>query len=82
VPHDELAPTPRYTSILAAASELATSMGHHYVGAEHLFLAIIRDRNAVPTQVLTRVIDPADIEGGILDLMRSPGYGTPTRSVR
>jgi hypothetical protein len=28
-------------------------MDHHYVGAEHVFFAIIRDRNAVPTQVLT-----------------------------
>jgi ATP-dependent Clp protease ATP-binding subunit ClpA len=82
VPQDELTLTPRYTSILAAASELARSMGHHYVGAEHLFVAIIRDRTAVPTQVPATAIDPASIEAGLLDLMRSPGYATPSRRIR
>jgi Clp amino terminal domain, pathogenicity island component len=56
-------------------------MGHDYLGAEHLFLAIIRDGGAVPTQVLARAVNPASIENSILNLMRSPGYTTPTRLI-
>ena len=36
--------TPRYFSVLGAADEVARGMSHDYVGVEHLFLAVIRDR--------------------------------------
>lgn len=74
---DSIRPTPRYLALVAAASELARTMGHGYVGAEHLFLAIIRDHEAVPTQVLATVSDPALIDERLRDLMGSPGYKTP-----
>jgi Clp amino terminal domain, pathogenicity island component len=53
-------------------------MRHSYVGVEHLFLAIIRDPNAVPTQSLARQIDPAAVEARLLELMNSPGYNSPS----
>jgi hypothetical protein len=31
-------------------------MGHRYVGVEHLFVIIIRDRAAVPTQALAKLV--------------------------
>ena len=37
-------PTPRYRRVLENSAEVARGMGHSYVGVEHLFLAIIRDR--------------------------------------
>jgi ATP-dependent Clp protease ATP-binding subunit ClpA len=50
-------PTPRYQQILRSAAEMATNQGHEYVGTEHLFLAILADPDAVPTQVLAELIE-------------------------
>jgi hypothetical protein len=51
-------------------------MQYPYVGVEHLFLAIIRDRDAVPSQSLAQQIDLAEVESQLLELMNSPGYRT------
>jgi ATP-dependent Clp protease ATP-binding subunit ClpA len=75
----EPVPTPRYTALLAAAADLARSMSHQYVGAEHLFLAIIRDPQAVPTQVLAAAIPPAEVEASLRTMMGSANYTTPSR---
>ena len=74
-------PTPRYGQILDASAEIARAMQHSYVGVEHLFLAIIRDRRAVPTQSLAQQIDLAEVEAHLLEIMDSPGYHTPSRRV-
>jgi ATP-dependent Clp protease ATP-binding subunit ClpA len=68
--------TPRYFSVVGAAEEAARGMSHGYVGVEHLFLAIIRDRDAVPTQVLATMADLDDVESALLALMNSDGYRT------
>jgi ATP-dependent Clp protease ATP-binding subunit ClpC len=74
-------PTPRYRSVLGAAEEAAREMSHGYVGVEHLFLAIIRDRHAVPTQVLATMADLDDVESALLGLMNSNGYKTGTTNI-
>lgn len=51
-------------------------MGKSHVGAEHLFLAIIRDRGAVPTQVMAKRVDLAQAEADLLALMASDEYKT------
>ena len=51
------APTPRYQRVVGGSAAVAQEMGHPYVGVEHLFLAIIRDRDAVPAQALARLVD-------------------------
>ncbi|MGH3205828.1 MAG: Clp protease N-terminal domain-containing protein [Streptosporangiaceae bacterium] len=71
---DQPAPTPRYRKVVDGSAEVAREMGHAYVGVEHLFLAIIRDRAAVPTQALARLIDLDRVEAGLLEVMASPGY--------
>ena len=71
--------TPRYSQILGASVEIARTMQHSYVGVEHLFLAIIQDRDAVPTQSLAQQIDLAEVEAHLLEIMDSPGYNTPSR---
>lgn len=63
---------PRVTEKMRAA-EVARALGHDYVGVEHLFIAIIRDREAVPTRVLTRLIDCDQVEATLSELMRGPG---------
>ena len=70
--------TPRYFSVLGAAEETAQRMSHGYVGVEHLFLAIIRDRDAVPTQVLATIVNLDDVEAALLDVLNSDGYRTGT----
>jgi hypothetical protein len=49
-------------------------MQHGYVGVEHLFLAIIRDQDAVPTRSLAQEIWLAEVEAHLLEIMDSPGY--------
>ena len=51
-------------------------MSHGYVGVEHVFLAVIRDRHAVPTQVLATMVDLEAVESALLGLMNSDGYRT------
>lgn len=43
--------TPRAERILRVASDEARRLGHEYVGAEHLFWAIMADPDSVPTQI-------------------------------
>jgi hypothetical protein len=66
--------TPRYRKVVDGAAELAREMGHSYVGVEHLFLAIIRDRGAVPTQALGKLADLDRVEAGLLEVMASASY--------
>ena len=67
-------PTPRYLSIVGSSFDVARAMGHSYVGVEHLFLAMIRDRHAIPTQVLAGMMDLNAVESALLGLMNSEGY--------
>jgi ATP-dependent Clp protease ATP-binding subunit ClpA len=73
---DDPEPTPRYSAILASAVRLARELGHKYVGAEHLFLAVIRDPRAIPTQVLAETTNLPGIEERLLSIMGSSGYST------
>jgi ATP-dependent Clp protease ATP-binding subunit ClpA len=69
-----LSPTPRYSRVVDASAGVARETGHSYIGVEHLFLAMIRNRSAVPTQVLARTMDLDQVEASLLDVMASPGY--------
>jgi hypothetical protein len=71
-------PTPRYSRVVDASAGVAREMGHSYVGVEHLFLAMIRDRSAVPTQMLARSMDLDQVEASLLEVIASPEYnGAP-----
>ncbi len=74
-------PTPRFGQILAAATSIATERGATHVGVDHLFLAIISDRAAVPTQVLGRLTDLDQVEVELRALMDSDAYKTSTTNV-
>ena len=72
--YETLTPTPRYRQVLGVSAELARELGHSYIGVEHLFLAIVRDRAAVPAQVLARVTDLDRVEASVREELASPGY--------
>jgi ATP-dependent Clp protease ATP-binding subunit ClpC len=75
--------TPRYASVLGASEEVAREMSHRHVGVEHLFLAILHDKHAVPTQVLGQMIDLDAVEAALIALMNSHGYQAGrTKTVR
>jgi ATP-dependent Clp protease ATP-binding subunit ClpC len=48
----ELPFTPRAKKVLELAVEEAQTMGHNYVGTEHLLLGLIREEEGVPARVL------------------------------
>jgi len=61
--------------------EAAMTMGHGYIGVEHLFLDVVRARDAAPARALARFIDPGEAEAAVLAVMRSPAYrGEPFAS--
>ncbi|MCW2929334.1 MAG: hypothetical protein JWM19_296 [Actinomycetia bacterium] len=51
-------------------------MRHSHVGVEHLFLAIINDRDAIPTQQLASIVDLEAVEAKLRTLMSSASYDT------
>jgi len=73
---DELTSTPRYDRIVAASRQIAWDLGHSYVGVEHLFLAIVDDPDAVPTQVLSGFVGPAEVGDAVRGLITSEGWGS------
>jgi ATP-dependent Clp protease ATP-binding subunit ClpA len=73
--------TPRYYSVLGATEDVARGMSHRHVGVEHLFLAIIHDRHAVPTQVLGAMVDLDAVESALVSLMNSDGYRNGTANI-
>lgn len=71
---NELIQTPRYEAILNSATNISRAMSHDHIGVEHVFLAIIRDCNALPTQVLTDFADITQLDSRLRGIMESPGY--------
>ncbi|SDK85621.1 Clp protease N-terminal domain-containing protein [Streptomyces indicus] len=70
-PDRPLIRTPRYEQVLAEAERIAAGLGHDYVGVEHIFLAVLRDPAAVPTQVLAGIVDPVDVDEALSEVMRT-----------
>jgi ATP-dependent Clp protease ATP-binding subunit ClpA len=50
----------------------ADAMDDSYVGAEHLFLGIIRDRNTVPARALADLVDLAALDAAVLEVKNEP----------
>jgi hypothetical protein len=73
---DDLKSTPRYDRIVAASRRIAWDLGHNYVGVEHLFLAVVDDPDAVPTQVLGRFVDPAQVGDAVRGLIAREDWGS------
>ncbi|WP_165978685.1 Clp protease N-terminal domain-containing protein [Actinomadura darangshiensis] len=66
--------TPRYLQVIATADDLSRQMGHPHAGTEHLFLALLRDKYAIPTQILSTKVDLDDLDAEIVALMTSTEY--------
>jgi len=70
--------TPRAKKVLELAVEEASSLGHNYIGTEHLLLGLIRENEGVAAQVLLNLgLKLEDVREEVLELL---GADMPTES--
>jgi ATP-dependent Clp protease ATP-binding subunit ClpC len=70
--------TPRAKKALELAAEEARSLGHNYIGTEHLLLGLIREGEGVASQVLLNLgMDLNTVRNEVMELLGSalPGFG-------
>jgi len=70
--------TPRAKKALELAAEEARSLGHNYIGTEHLLLGLIREGEGVASQVLLNLgLDLERVRNEVMELLGSalPGLG-------
>jgi ATP-dependent Clp protease ATP-binding subunit ClpC len=70
--------TPRAKKALELAAEEARSLGHNYIGTEHLLLGLIREGEGVASQVLLNLgMDLNSVRNEVMELLGSalPGFG-------
>ncbi|MCX5702650.1 MAG: ATP-dependent Clp protease ATP-binding subunit [Candidatus Omnitrophica bacterium] len=71
--------TPRSKKALELAAEEARSLGHNYIGTEHLLLGLIREGEGVASQVLLNLgLDLNTVRNEVMELLGSalPGFGS------
>ncbi|RJP28149.1 MAG: ATP-dependent Clp protease ATP-binding subunit [Candidatus Omnitrophota bacterium] len=70
--------TPRSKKALELAAEEARSLGHNYIGTEHILLGLIREGEGVASQVLLNLgVDLNTVRNEIMEVLGSalPGFG-------
>ena len=70
--------TPRAKKALELAAEEARSLGHNYIGTEHILLGLIREGEGIASQVLLNLgLDLNRVRSEVLELLGStlPGFG-------
>ncbi|MCX5669245.1 MAG: ATP-dependent Clp protease ATP-binding subunit [Candidatus Omnitrophica bacterium] len=70
--------TPRAKKALELAAEEARSLGHNYIGTEHLLLGLIREGEGIASQVLLNLgMDLNSVRNEVMSLLGSalPGMG-------
>ena len=73
--------TPRAKKSLEMALREALSLGHDYIGTEHLLLGLIRDENGVAVRVLSDFGVPADrVRDEVLRQLKEAPPPQPVRS--
>jgi len=71
--------TPRAKKALELAAEEARSLGHNYIGTEHLLLGLIREGEGVASQVLLNLgLDLNTVRNEVMELLGSavPEFGS------
>jgi len=65
--------TPRAKKALELAAEEARSLGHNYIGTEHLLLGLIREGEGIASQVLLNLgMDLNSVRNEVMGLLGSP----------
>ncbi len=77
--------TPRSKKALELAAEEARSLGHNYIGTEHLLLGLIREGEGVASQVLMNLgLDLSKVRNEVMEILGSaiPGYSHPASKTK
>jgi ATP-dependent Clp protease ATP-binding subunit ClpC len=73
--------TPRAKKVLELALREALSLGHNYIGTEHILLGLVRENEGVAARILLDFdADSEKIRGGVIRMLSEPGvqaYGEP-----
>jgi ATP-dependent Clp protease ATP-binding subunit ClpC len=65
--------TPRAKKVLELALEEAQSLGHNYIGTEHLLLGLIKENEGIAAQVLMNLeVKLEEVREEVLELLGSP----------
>ena len=71
--------TPKAKKVIELAMEEARSLGHNYIGTEHLLLGLIREGEGVASQVLMNLgLDLNRVRSEVITLLGSSTPATPT----
>jgi hypothetical protein len=62
-------------------AELAVERGDSYIGVEHAFLAMIRNRETVPARALAGLAELDALEAAVLEALNAPAAGPPEGAV-
>jgi len=66
--------TPRAEKVLEHAQSEAHSLGHNYIGTEHLLLGLTRESEAAATRILLDLgADPQKIRSEVIRMLSGPG---------
>ena len=74
---DDIPFTPRAKKVIELAMDEARSLGHNYIGTEHILLGLIREGDGVASQVLVNMgLDLKGVRDEVLNLLGAsiPGY--------
>ncbi|MDD4953973.1 MAG: ATP-dependent Clp protease ATP-binding subunit, partial [Candidatus Omnitrophica bacterium] len=77
--------TPRAKKALELAAEEARSLGHNYIGTEHLLLGLIREGEGIASQVLLNLgLDLNTVRSEVMELLGSalPGFGSGAQQAK
>ena len=77
--------TPRAKKVLELAAEEARSLGHNYIGTEHILLGLIREGEGVASQVLLNSgLDLNMVRNQVMNFLGSatPGYGQTGQKIK
>jgi ATP-dependent Clp protease ATP-binding subunit ClpC len=67
--------TPRAKKTLELSLREALSIGHNYIGTEHILLGLIREGEGVAAQILRDKADLAEIRAAVIEAVPKPGAG-------
>ena len=72
-PGARMPPTPRAKKVIEYAIDEAKNLRHHYVGTEHLLLALVREQESVAAVVLKSLgVKLADVRKEVLNILGHP----------
>jgi ATP-dependent Clp protease ATP-binding subunit ClpC len=72
--------TPRAKKVLELAQREALSLGHNYIGTEHILLALVREGEGVAVRILLDLgADAEKIRDEVIRMVAEPGRRGPRR---